>query len=168
MNAKTDHITAADAPPDDGRVSPPGPASSLILLHDLARAEDDILALGERHGIPLGKLAAWAGEPKTQRTVAGLCLLADLQTQLLLSRYRLVAASRLVQQATGQDAALTPEQVRKACVDLLKIELERVSAVSLETAEALDDPSLEGLKRAMLGETKGTELEPQMNADEGG
>lgn len=168
MNAKPDDGTPSNALVDDGRADPPGPASSLILLHDLARAEDDILALGERHGVPLGKLAAWAGEPKTQRTVAGLCLLADLQTQLLLSRYRLVAASRLVQQATGQDEALTPEQVRKACVDLLKIELERVSAVSLESAELLDDPALEGLRRAVLGGAEGKGVEPPMNADERG
>ncbi|MEM9414561.1 MAG: hypothetical protein AAGA29_03665 [Planctomycetota bacterium] len=150
-------------PSDDGRVEPPGPATSVVLLHELARAEDDVLALGERHGVGLSKLSAWAALPKTQRTVAGLCLLADLQTQLLLSRYRLVAATRLVGQATGQDESLSPEQVRKACVDLLKIELDRVAAVSLEAVEALDDPAFESLKRVMLG---GEEVEPQMDADE--
>lgn len=143
--------------PDAARTAPPGPSTSLVLLHDLARAQDDVLALGERHGVGLSALSAWASEPKTQRTVAGLCLLADLQTQLLLSRYRLVAATRLVGQATGQDESLTPEQVRKACVDLLKIELDRVAAVSLEAAEALDDPALDELKRAVLGEGASTD-----------
>ena len=136
--------------PDDPP-QPTGPATASVLLRELVRAEHDVLSLGETHGVPLGKLSAWAAEPKTQRTVAGLCLLADLQTQLLLSRYRLVAATRLVGQATGQDEALTPEQVRKACVDLLKIELDRVAAVSLEAVEDLNDPALEELKQAMLG-----------------
>lgn len=129
---------------------PAGLASAL--LSELARAEHDVLELGQRHGLALPELSAWAARPDTQRTVAGLCLLADLQTQLLLSRYRLVAATRLVGQATGQEESLSPEQVRKACVDLLKIELERVASVSLDTLEAMDDPSLEALQRAVLGE----------------
>ncbi|MEM9560842.1 MAG: hypothetical protein AAF995_11085 [Planctomycetota bacterium] len=133
---------------DDGEGGRPTSA----LLRELARAEHDVLSLGESHGLPLGELAAWASEPATQRTVAGLCLLADLQTQLLLSRYRLIAATRLVGQATGQDDGLSPEQVRKACVDLLKIELDRVASVSLDAAQDQDDPALESLKRAMLGE----------------
>ncbi|MFI4859508.1 MAG: hypothetical protein ACIAXF_02380 [Phycisphaerales bacterium JB063] len=144
------HKKSDEAAREDEAVAPPGPATSVVLLHELARAEDDVLALGERHGVGLAKLSAWAALPKTQRTVAGLCLLADLQTQLLLSRYRLVAASRLVAQATGQDDTLGPEQVRKACVDLLKIELDRVASVSLEAVDALDDPAFESLKRAML------------------
>lgn len=121
------------------------------LMRELARAEHDVLTLGEQYGLGLPELSAWAARPETQRTVAGLCLLADLQTQLLLSRYRLVAATRLVGQATSRDESLTPEQVRKACVDLLKIELDRVASLSAVDTDGLDDSALEALRNAMHG-----------------
>ncbi len=147
---------ADDAPP--GGVA--GPAAS-ALMRELARAEHDVLTLGERHGLGLSELSAWAAQPETQRTVAGLCLLADLQTQLLLSRYRLVAATRLVGQATGRDESLSPEQVRKACVDLLKIELDRVASVSTADADALDDPALDALRAALDVPAGGPVATPQ-------
>lgn len=153
----TDENDADNKPTDEETDT----ASSGTLLRELVRAEHDVLSLGEAHRLTLGELSAWASEPKTQQTVAGLCLLADLQTQLLLSRYRLVAATRLVGQATGQDDGLSPEQVRKACVDLLKIELDRVASVSLDTVNALDDPALEALKHAMLNESVAVPDTPQ-------
>jgi len=41
-------------------------------------------------------------------------------------------------------------------VDLLKIELDRVASVSLDTSQDQDDPALEELRRAMLGEADGS------------
>lgn len=118
------------------------------LLNDLASAEHDVLSLAQRHSLTLGALVDWACEHETRRTVAGLCVLADAQTQLLLSRYRLVAATRLIAQATAEDDTLSAEQVRKACVDLLKTELTR--AASLEQHEdAEEDAAFDALARAM-------------------
>ena len=118
------------------------------LILDLARAEHDILSFATAHGLSLDKLVDWAAEPKTRRLLSGLCVLADAQTQLLLSRYRLVAATRLIGQATAEDENLSAEQVRKACVDLLKTELTRAS--SLGTSDLPEnDAAFEALARAM-------------------
>lgn len=118
------------------------------LLNDLAGAEHDVLSLAKRHGLSLGSLVDWACERETRRTVAGLCVLADAQTQLLLSRYRLVAATRLIAQATSDDDTLSAEQVRKACVDLLKTELSR--AASLDQDEHVEqDEAFDALARAL-------------------
>ncbi|MEM6257289.1 MAG: hypothetical protein AAGI37_03125 [Planctomycetota bacterium] len=109
------------------------------LIQDLARAEHDILSFAESHGLSLSELVDWAAEPKTRRLLSGLCVLADAQTQLLLSRYRLIAATRLIAQATAEDAALPPEQVRRACVDLLKTELARAERLGDEVQDEKDE-----------------------------
>ena len=118
------------------------------LLMDLARAENDILSFAKAHDLSLDDLVDWAAKPQTRRTLAGLCVLADAQTQLLLSRYRLVAATRLIGQATAEDDTLSAEQVRKACVDLLKTELSRAASLSSHD-EPEQDEAFEALARAM-------------------
>lgn len=118
------------------------------LLDDLAGAEHDILSLAQRHGLSLSGLVDWACLPETRRTVAGLCVLADAQTQLLLSRYRLVAATRLIGQATADAEMLSPEQVRKACVDLLRTELSRAAGLE-DNADPLEDAELEALAKEL-------------------
>lgn len=128
-------------------MSDPLPATDNLIL-DLARAEHDILSFAKVHGLTLDGLVDWAAKPETRRTLSGLCVLADAQTQLLLSRYRLVAATRLIGQATAEDETLSAEQVRKACVDLLKTELSR--AESLGTTEQPEsDEAFEALARAL-------------------
>lgn len=119
------------------------------LLDDLAGAEHDILSLADRHDLSLEALVVWAQLPETRRALAGLCVLADAQTQLLLSRYRLVAATRLIAQVTADADALPAEQVRKACFDLLKIELSRAGQLDLD-GELDDDAEFEVLQRTML------------------
>lgn len=121
------------------------------LLDDLAGAEHDILSLADRHGLSLSGLVDWACQPETRRTVAGLCVLADAQTQLLLSRYRLVAATRLIGQATADAEMLSPEQVRKACVDLLRIELSRAAGLELGD-DPLDAAAFDKFAKAMARE----------------
>ena len=117
------------------------------MLVDLARAEHDILSFAKVHDLSLDALVDWASEPKTRRLLSGLCVLADAQTQLLLSRYRLVAATRLIGQATAEDETLSAEQVRKACVDLLKTELTRAESLNDNEPEA--DDAFDALARAM-------------------
>ena len=118
------------------------------LMMDLASAEHDILSFARAHDLSLDDLVDWAAEPKTRRTLAGLCVLADAQTQLLLSRYRLVAATRLIGQATAQDEDLSAEQVRKACVDLLKTELSRAESLGPSDQPERDE-AFEALSRAL-------------------
>ncbi|QDU35571.1 hypothetical protein KS4_36540 [Poriferisphaera corsica] len=95
------------------------------LIEDLVDAKHDLKALGKRYGLAVDELATWAGEQENARTLGGLCFLADMQTQLMLSRYRLLAADRLVRLATDEGEGSSSEVSRKACVDLLKMDLKR-------------------------------------------
>lgn len=108
------------------------------LLHDIFNAEHDVVALAEKHGLKPADLAAWAGERTTQARLAGLCALADYQTQLLLSRYRLLAANRLIRLATQEDEGTSSDVARRACVDLLKLEMKRAMG-----SESMDDAAIE-------------------------
>ena len=112
-----------------------------LLIHDIFNAQHDVVALAKAHGLSPHELAAWAGDPQTQRCLHGLCVLADLQTQLLLSRYRLLAASRLIRLATQEDEA-GQDVARKACVDLLKLDLKRTMFDEADAKEPPDEPSL--------------------------
>ncbi|QDU72769.1 hypothetical protein [Mucisphaera calidilacus] len=91
------------------------------LLADLIRAESDWVGIAENHKLSTHELAAWASREDTLRTLGALCSLADLQTQLLLGRCRLMAASRLLTLATAEEPT-NSETARKACVDLLKLD----------------------------------------------
>ena len=132
------------------------------LLDDLASAEHDILSLATRHGLTLDGLVEWAFRSQTRRTVAGLCVLADAQTQLLMSRYRLIAATRLIAQATADADTLPPEQVRRACVDLLKTELTR--AAELDGGEEPEaDEAFDALARALSVPEPGSDVHTNKN-----
>ncbi|WP_428387541.1 hypothetical protein [Mucisphaera sp.] len=91
------------------------------LLADLIRAETDWVGIAEKHKLSTAQLAEWASRDKTVTTLTALCSLADLQTQLLLGRCRLMAASRLLTLASAEEPT-SAETARKACVDLLKLD----------------------------------------------
>jgi hypothetical protein len=97
-----------------------GEASSAELLRKVYEAREDPRELAESMGLSLAELAAWAGAPGTVAALKGLRALADMQTQLILSRYRLTAAAKLLALADQEDSG---ELARKACVDLLKLDL---------------------------------------------
>ena len=92
------------------------------LLRDLMLAQHDLGELADRHRLKPEELARWIDEPINRRCLSSLCLLADLQTQLLLSRYRLLAASRLIRLATDEETE-KPDVARRACFDLLRLDL---------------------------------------------
>ncbi|MFA9479650.1 hypothetical protein ACERK3_15280 [Phycisphaerales bacterium AB-hyl4] len=126
------------------------------LLHDIFNAEHDVVALAHKHGLKPADLAAWAGERSNQSRLAGLCALADYQTQLLLSRYRLLAANRLIRLATQEDEGTSDDVARRACVDLLKLEMKRASASNEveakadPAADADDGGNVESLRKALF------------------
>lgn len=122
------------------------------LLADLVLAERDVLALAAGHHLSLAELAEWFDRPGRADTIARLCRLADLQCQALLSRYRLIAASRLIAQAGNEDGSLGPEQVRKACVDLLKINPADLTPAPTAVNADEPDPALVFLKEALEDE----------------
>ena len=119
------------------------------LIEDVLGARHDVLELAEAHGLKPDELAAWANDTDTQRLLRGLCDLADLQTQFLLSRYRLLAASRLIRLATQEGEG---ESARKACVDLLKADLKLPEMP--DEAEAEDLLTGDALARLVYGDAE--------------
>lgn len=107
------------------------------LIEDIVSARHDLLALAEAHELSPQQLGAWISEPANYRLLAGLCVLADVQTQILLSRYRLVAAGRLIKLATEEGEG---DMARRACVDLLKLDLKRAGGEVMTAGE--DDDTL--------------------------
>lgn len=138
------------------------------LIADLLSAKHDLVALGQMHRMSPEKLSAWVGDAENQKTLGGLCVLADLQTQLLLSRYRLLAASRLIKLATTETGE-GAEVARKACVDLLKMDLKRadlegLKALAGEAGEVLEgdeEGELAGLRELLYGPRKVTPDAPE-------
>lgn len=127
------------------------------LIEDIFNAEHDVVALAAAHGLSPKDLADWIEKQENQRCLAGLCVLADLQTQLMLSRYRLVAVTKLIRQATQQEADISAEQARKACVDLLKLDLKRADLQEAATtaqrlAEETAGDDLAQLRALLYGE----------------
>ncbi len=137
------------------------------LIQDIIAAQQDPVTLGEKHGLDADNLAAWVGEPKNQRLLSGLCLLADLQTQVLLSRYRLLAAGRLIRLATEDGADGGRDVARRACVDLLKLDLKRAEAVGVagggaDAGESEDEAGVMSLRRLLYG-AAGEDVDSKQN-----
>ena len=93
------------------------------MIEDIAIAQMDMLAFAEKYKLSPDQLAAWVKDVKNHQCLSSLCLLADLQTQLLLSRYRSLAANKLIHLATDEESK--GDIARRACVDLLKLDLKR-------------------------------------------
>lgn len=107
------------------------------LLDALYEGEADLADLASQEKITLHELAAWAREPRTMDTLDGLCRLNDVRAQLLISRYRTLAAAQLfaLTQVEGQH-----ELARKACVDLLRTSLVEHDPTEVARAAASTAP----------------------------
>ncbi|MEM6457879.1 MAG: hypothetical protein AAF710_00645 [Planctomycetota bacterium] len=127
------------------------------LIADVFEARRDLTGLADAHRLTPDDLAEWIGRAENHRTLTDLCRLADLQTQLMLSRYRQVAVSELIKQASGGDET-SAEQARKACVDLLKTDLRRADTTP-EASQVEDDVSAAqreaaSIREALFGDDK--------------
>ena len=158
----------------------------VALFRDIFEARHDLAGLAESHRLPPEALAAWIERDANRAVLQGLCTLADLQTQLMLSRFRQLAVNELIRQATGGTPAqgddepgqpVSPEQARKACVDLLRADLKTTgTARASRSAACGDDVSDEGdteldtlaeLRRALFGgEGVASERNEPASADE--
>ena len=119
------------------------------LLSRVYEAEEDPRAMADSLGLSLRELAAWADRPGNAAVLGGLRRLGDTQTQLILSRYRRTAAAKLLALANQEDDA---ELARKACVDLLKLELIPADAAPREgdePDEPIDEASVIGALEAI-------------------
>jgi len=117
------------------------------LINDLINADFDLTALHSKYALSPDSLSHWVQDQSNHRCLAGLCALADLQTQLLLSRYRLIAAGRLIDLATNQpeDGKSGQDTARRACVDLLKLELKRADIDAEFTVRGIENQAPDGI-----------------------
>ncbi len=88
------------------------------LLQCILSGRLDLEEMCAAQEVSLEQLAAWASQTTTLSRLYALRHLADLRTQLMLSRYRAHAAARLIELTSGEESA---ETARKACVDLLRL-----------------------------------------------
>ena len=112
---------------------PFGPRRREALVRDILTAEHDLVTLLSTHDLEPRQVADWIAETDNRQLLLRLCALADIQTQLLLSRYRAVAADRLLRLATlEQGDAKEAEIARRACVDLIRLDLKRAEESSAQ------------------------------------
>lgn len=121
------------------------------LMLALYEAQQDLAELARKEKLTLTRLAGWANDARTIASLDGLCRLNDVRAQLLVSRYRTLAAARLFELAKDESAG---ELARKACVDLLKVCLIPLTGgdgagVSADAAPSVVD---ESAVRRLLGD----------------
>lgn len=155
------------------------------ILWDIFHCRHDVLTLAEAHGVDVELLARWVHQPSVQRVLSGLCMLADFQTQILLSRYRSVAAGKLLRLANGEAEAAGKggsDVARRACVDLLRLDLKRTQTPEsgekwrgLEELEEEEARGLVSLRQLLFGEESrreskkedsGAQQEPKLGGSE--
>lgn len=121
------------------------------LLQTLYEAQSDLSDLAKSEDMTLAALAAWGNEKLTIDALEGLCRLNDTRAQLLVTRYRTLAAAKLFELAQQDSGG---ETARKACVDLLKVSL--VPVIKAPTATASDNtlnPDDDRDEQALLSES---------------
>lgn len=120
-----------------------GIAKRQQLIADILQADHDLVGLGKTHGLSPDDLARWIADADNHDCLLGLCRLADIQTQVLLSRYRLLAANRLIRLATTEDGQVKEDVARRACVDLLRLDLKRAEAMARTDDESTHESPLD-------------------------
>ncbi|MEM1099150.1 MAG: hypothetical protein AAGH92_10215 [Planctomycetota bacterium] len=139
----------------------PGATKSRAMLRDIFEAKRDLSGLCEHYDLSPEQLAVWADDAERRKMLQGLCVLADLQTQLMLSRYRQLAVGELIRQATGGEEGVTPEQARRACVDLLRADLKLPSATRADSNATIggvaEHEDLHALRDAIFGDKESSD-----------
>ena len=79
------------------------------------------------------ELSEWATQPSIVKALEALARLSDVRTQMLLSQYRANAAIRLIEIALAKDPT---EASRRACVDLLRADLDVFEQTCQPTGES--------------------------------
>lgn len=128
------------------------------IIRDMLDGQYDLPELARRHRVTLADLAAWIDDPANQSLIRGTCVLADVQTQLLLSRFRLLAASRLIRLATDEQG--NADITRRSCVDLLRLEMKRADLNGATQPEDSDVASLRDALYARLADEAAASVAP--------
>jgi hypothetical protein len=122
MTSNPDEINEIGPAAGLGRAGTPDAAERLL---EALCAEDHALAdLARGLGMPLADLARLAGERASAALFDGLLRLAEARAAMAVCRYRGIAAAVLVNIAAQKDSDQRHGDLqRKACVDLLNLEL---------------------------------------------
>ncbi len=91
-----------------------------LLNHLISGSLGPLSRLRDTIDLTLQQVADWIAHPANRGQISNLVSILDAQTQLIICQHRLVAAARLADVAAN---ATSPETVRRACSDLLKIRL---------------------------------------------
>lgn len=112
-----DDPTRVDA--DDSTSSAPIADHDRVLeaIHD---SHADLIGLASRLGLSLNELGLWMTDRQNSAKVDGLLRLEDARLQMMLNHYRRAAAANLVRIANAPEPG---ELARKACVDILRMEI---------------------------------------------
>lgn len=94
--------------------------SERVLTH-LVQGHASLPQLAGTLGLTLRELASWVMESQNWQTLAALSRLGDLQTHMIVGRFRITAAIHLLGMAGGKDST---ELARRACADLLEARLD--------------------------------------------
>lgn len=104
-------------PPDEGEGEQPLDR----VLEELIRGQLGPLArLSASIDCTLDHVAEWIAKAANRKKIANLVTLLDAQAQLLLCQHRTIAVARLAHVAA---TAQSPETVRRACFNLLRVRL---------------------------------------------
>ncbi|HEB61120.1 MAG TPA: hypothetical protein ENJ06_04775 [Phycisphaeraceae bacterium] len=122
---------------------------NLELLSSIVKGRFGLEELCVEHRMNLEQLARWALQPSTARTLEGLRRLADIRTQMVISRYRAHAAARLIELTADGDM---PETARKSCVDLLTTNVARDEEAEMSEVEFENALSVGELRELLVSE----------------
>jgi len=89
-------------------------------IERIMAAEITPAQLADEMGMTLTELIAWSTQPDIVKLLRGALRLSDLRVQMLLCKFRTNAALHLISIASTEKPS---ELSRKACVDLLRTEL---------------------------------------------
>jgi len=112
------------------------------IVEDILHAQHDVVALARAHRLSPIDLAHWVSDTTNHQMLRGLCVMADVQTQIMLSRYRLLAASRLIKLATEEGPEGGSDVARKACVDLLRLDLKGADLPDVQAGGEPEDAAV--------------------------
>jgi hypothetical protein len=114
----------------------------------LAEGNHSATDLARENDVSLLAIARWAAQPQHVELLAGLVRLSNVRAQIVLTQYRTSAAAKLIEHAMHGETA---ETSRKACVDLLKIDLpifRDETASSTVQSDQSNAPSNAAIRRA--------------------
>ena len=121
------------------------------VLAKIIAADTSPVDLAAALGMTLAELIEWSTQPEIARLLRGALRLSDLRVQMLLCKFRSTAALHLITIASASEPS---ELSRKACVDLLRTELNVADEPGEEKPQAPPAPSEERILAALeqLGE----------------